>query len=296
MTEIYDIHPHIVSKDTTRYPVVPLLGKRSDWSHERSIDLDQLIAAMDAAGVAKAAIVHSSTTYGFDNSYVADAVAEHPERFAGVFSSDVLADDAAAKIAYWHGRGLTGLRIFSKGSTIAKQWLSLDDARIDPALAKAAELDLPVCVNVHANEEELAQVHAVLRRFPTLRLVLDHLGRVKVADGGSYAKARPLFDLARYPNMYLKLTPRLLEDLKAEGCAGTAETFFPRLVAEFGADRIAFGSNYPSSQGTLPELVGAMVAALACLDETDRSAILMGTARILYPALAETTPAVRKLA
>jgi hypothetical protein len=29
---------------------------------------------MDEAGVEKAAIVHSSTAYGYDNSYVADAV------------------------------------------------------------------------------------------------------------------------------------------------------------------------------------------------------------------------------
>jgi L-fuconolactonase len=35
--------------------------------------VETLIAAMDEAGVAKAAVVHSSTTYGFDNSYVVDA-------------------------------------------------------------------------------------------------------------------------------------------------------------------------------------------------------------------------------
>ena len=38
----------------------------------------QLVAEMDDAGVAKAAIVHSSTTYGNDNSYVADSVAAQP--------------------------------------------------------------------------------------------------------------------------------------------------------------------------------------------------------------------------
>lgn len=285
MTEIYDIHPHIISHDTTRYPVVPLLGKRSDWSHERSIDLDQLIAGMDMAGVAKAAIVHSSTTYGFDNNYVADAVAQYPQRFTGVFSVDVLADDAAQRITDWHSRNLTGLRIFSKGSTIAKQWLSLDDPRVYPALEKAVELGLSVCVNVHANTEELAQVHAVLQRFPQLVLVLDHLGRVKVGDGAPYQKAQPLFDLAKYPNMYLKLTPRLLEDFAKDGSLGTADTFLPRLVSEFGANRIAFGSNYPSSEGSLPVLVGSMVTALACLNDADRANILSGTARILYPAL-----------
>jgi L-fuconolactonase len=286
MTEIFDIHPHIVSTDTARYPVAPLLGKRSDWSHGRAIDLDTLIAAMDEAGVAKAAIVHSSTTYGFDNSYVADAVAAHPGRFAGVFSSDVTADDAADKVAYWVGRGLSGLRIFSKGSTIARQWLSLDDPGIFPALEKADSLGISVCINVHATEDELPQVHAVLNRYPTLRLVLDHLGRVKIKDGAPYDKARPLFEMAKYPNFYLKLTPRLLEDVNAEGSMATADTILPRLVQEFGANRIAFGSNFPSSPGTMTELVSAMVEALQCLGQADRQMILSGTAKALYPALA----------
>jgi predicted TIM-barrel fold metal-dependent hydrolase len=291
MTEIIDIHPHIVSQDTEKYPVTPLGGKRSDWSHERSVTLEELLSAMDAAGVAKAALVHSSTTYGFNNSYVADAVALHPERLTGVFSVDVLSDDAPGEIDRWRAKGLTGLRIFSKGSTIAKQWLSLDDPRLYPAMEKADALGLSVCINVHATREELVQVHALLKRFPTLRVVLDHLGRVKVKDGPPYDGAAPLFELAPYDNFYLKLTPRLVEDLGAEGSKATAETFLPRLVTEFGGSRIAFGSNYPASGGSLPQLVGQVLDILQPLSADDRALILSGTARKLYPALAEAPAA-----
>ena len=69
---VVDIHPHIVSPDTARYPITPIGGKRSDWSDKHSVDLNDLIASMDAAGVDKAAVVHSSTTYGFNCDYVAD--------------------------------------------------------------------------------------------------------------------------------------------------------------------------------------------------------------------------------
>jgi len=31
-TRIVDIHPHIISPDTRRYPITPLGGKRSGWS------------------------------------------------------------------------------------------------------------------------------------------------------------------------------------------------------------------------------------------------------------------------
>lgn len=67
-----DIHPHVISDDETRYPPSPLFGKRSEWSQERPSTVETLIESMDAAGVAKAAVVHSSTTYGFNNDYVVD--------------------------------------------------------------------------------------------------------------------------------------------------------------------------------------------------------------------------------
>src|SRR6202795_5378574 len=71
---VIDIHPHIVSPDTQRYPLAPLGGTQSTWSSERPTTYQTLLKAMDDADVDKAAIVHSSTAYGYDNSYVADAV------------------------------------------------------------------------------------------------------------------------------------------------------------------------------------------------------------------------------
>ncbi len=35
MSEVIDIHPHIVSPDTKRYPLAPLGGTQSTWSSER---------------------------------------------------------------------------------------------------------------------------------------------------------------------------------------------------------------------------------------------------------------------
>jgi L-fuconolactonase len=46
-----DIHPHIISGNTERYPHSPLFGKQSDWSKERPVTPEGLIAAMDEAGV-----------------------------------------------------------------------------------------------------------------------------------------------------------------------------------------------------------------------------------------------------
>src|SRR5579871_2005765 len=113
---IIDIHPHVISTDTKSYPNAPVGGHKSDWSRERPVSVEQMIAAMDQAAIAKSALVQASTCYGHDNSYVADAVALHPNRFTGVFSADLVAPDAVDSMAHWMKKGLTGMRLFTTGS------------------------------------------------------------------------------------------------------------------------------------------------------------------------------------
>ncbi|WP_347557409.1 amidohydrolase family protein [Robbsia sp. KACC 23696] len=282
MSEIIDIHPHIISDDLDRYPVMPLFGKRSDWSKERPSTVEALIAAMDEAGVAKAAVVHSSTTYGFDNSYVLDACAEHAHRLVAVGSVDMTAPDAPDTIRACVERGLGGLRMFTGGSTKEFDPSELEDPRTYPAWEACGELHLPMCIQTGV--VGLPQVRELARRFPNVAIILDHLGRPDVTDGAPYAKAQSLFDLASIPNIFMKLTPRIFDDM-AKGDA-RAETFFPRLVEAFGANRLAWGSNFPSSKGTLPELLGAAQAGLQYVSAADRDAIFGKTAQKLYPALA----------
>jgi predicted TIM-barrel fold metal-dependent hydrolase len=242
-----------------------------------------MLAAMDQAGVQKSAIVQASTCYGHDNSYVADAVAAHPDRFTGVFSADVLAPDAPEKMRYWLAKGLTGMRLFTFGSTMSEQASWLDDPKSYPAWECAGELGLSICLQMSA--KGLPQVVRMVERFPRVRVILDHLARPVLEDGPPYAAAASLFDLVRFPNVYLKLTPRTFAEAR-KGKA-TPETFFPKLVKEFGASRLAWGSNYPSSEGTLPELLATARNSLACLSAADQEWIFAKTAQVLYPALAK---------
>jgi predicted TIM-barrel fold metal-dependent hydrolase len=282
-TQIADIHPHIISSDTKRYPLAPLGGEQSGWSQKRPVSFEQLIAAMDRAGVGKAAIVHASTVYGFDNSYVADAVAARPDRFTGVFSVDVLAPDAPAKIRYWVGRKLTGLRLFTTGSTMPGQQPWLEDPRLIPAWECAGEMNIPICMQM--TPAAIPQLEKLLTRYPKIRVILDHLLKPSIEDGPPYPKAQFLFDLARYGNVYLKCTSRNVEEAR-KGKA-TPETFFPKLVKAFGVNRIAWGSNYPASEGTLEQFVTEVKQALASLPQQDQDWILHKTAQTLYPALAD---------
>ncbi|HXD19766.1 MAG TPA: amidohydrolase family protein [Vicinamibacterales bacterium] len=276
------MHPHVIAADTRRYPRAPLGGHQSSWSEQRPVGVEQLIAEQDRAGIRKAALVQASTCYGHDNSYVADAVAAHPDRFTGVFSCDILAPDARETMAHWMARGLTGLRLFTTGSTMPGQAGWLDDPRTFPAWQKAEDDGLPVCLQMTA--DGIPQIENVLRRCPRVRVVLDHLARPVQEDGPPYRAADSLWRLAGYPGVYVKVTERNF--VGATKGRATPDTFFGRLVSEFGASRIAWGSNFPASERSLPELVALAQGALAFLPETDREWIFSRTAQSLYPALA----------
>jgi predicted TIM-barrel fold metal-dependent hydrolase len=278
-----DIHPHVISTDTVRYPNAPVGGHKSDWSRERPVSVEQMIIAMDQAGIAKSALVQASTCYGHDNSYIADAVATHPKRFTGVFSVDVLAPDAPETIRYWVGRNLTGMRLFTAGSTMPNQAAWVDDPRSFPAWECASELGIPVCMQMTV--KAIPQLVHMLQRFPKVRVILDHLAKPTLSDGPPYAAASEVFKLADYKNLYLKMTPRSAAE--AQNGEATHATFFPLLVSKFGASRIAWGSNYPASEGTLQELLQACQSALSVISAEDRNWIFSKTALTLYPALAE---------
>ncbi len=282
-SKLFDIHPHIISTDTVRYPHAPLGGSRSEWSKHRSVDFAELVADMDKAGVDKAAIVHSSTTYGYDASYLADAIAGHHDRFTGVFSVDVLAADGVDKVKYWIGRGLSGLRLFAVGSTVKTDQAWIANPATFPVWKYCSDNGIPVAITMR--QDGLPHLIDVITRFPDVRIVLDHLLHAPFDDGPPYAAATPLFNLAQYPNVYLKLTTAIIQ--RSKQAQATPESFFGKLMNTFGSQRIAWGSNFPAVADSFPGLVAEAKEILSILPAEDQENIFWRTAASLYPALAK---------
>ncbi|HEY2135789.1 MAG TPA: amidohydrolase family protein [Xanthobacteraceae bacterium] len=182
---------------------------------------------------------------------------------------------------HWMGKGLTGLRLYTAGSTMPEQTTWFTDPKTFPAWTFAGEAGIPVCMQMRV--KGFPQLKPMLERFPNVRFIIDHLARTEMADGPPYAAAAPTFELARYPNVYLKVTHRNFEE--ARNGKSTPEAFFARLVEAFGASRIAWGSNFPAAKQKLPELVALARDSLAFLPQQDRDWIFEKTALTLYPAL-----------
>jgi L-fuconolactonase len=281
MSVVIDTHTHAISPDKQRYPVAPVGGHQSEWSVKRPVSFEALLASLDEAGIDRAVVVQASTVYGNDNSYVVEAVRSHPDRFAGVFSIDVLASDAVAQMQRWLDAGLSGLRLFTTGSTMPGQAGWLDDERSFPVWEYAQQHNVSICLQMTA--QGIPALLNMLKRFPDIRVLLDHLARPELAGGPPYEAAAPLFSLAPHRGVYLKLTNRTIAEA-ARG-ASTPAAFFPRVLDAFGADRIAWGSNFPAAEGALPQLLADARESLSMLPAEARAAIFGGTALAIYPAL-----------
>jgi predicted TIM-barrel fold metal-dependent hydrolase len=213
---IIDTHPHVMTAPSVRYPHQPVGGRQSGWSRGIELDGAAFAAMMRAAGVARAVLVQTSTVYGPDNRFLADTVAGRPQIFAGVCSVDALAADAPGTLSYWvRERRLSGVRLFSAAAA-AGVLFEVDDPRLDLFWRRAQELAVPVDLQVRY--PAMAAVRRVLERYPSVRVILDHLGGAPVTGGPPYRAAADLFSgrggrldgrrLPRAPGLSLRRRPR----------------------------------------------------------------------------------------
>jgi L-fuconolactonase len=278
---IVDLHSHVIADDNHHYPLAPMGGKQSDWSKDRPVNDADMLTAMAQAGVAKSVLVQASTCYGHDNSYVQACVAAHPAIFAGVFSVDMMADNAVDKIRHWMGAGLSGARVFIAGHTAADHSVRLDDPRAFHAWDYIHEKGIPICVQLRA--DGLPQLETLLKQFPKAVVLLDHFARPELDGGAPYVAANALFALSRFENLHFKFTTHNVRESK-QGQSTQAQ-FARKVVDTFGAQRIAWGSNFPASIGSLKDHLAEAFEATAALTANEKEWIFSRTAHALYPKL-----------
>ena len=270
-------HCHIMSDDQRKYPR-DTGPTPAAWV--RDLPAAEFLNLMDGAGVDRAILVQAFGAYKYDNSYVADAAASHPNRFVAVCIVDAVAPDAADKLDYWvKQRGVQGLRVV----TWTEPETMLDDPRIDPLWCRASELRIPVCVLT--NFHQVPGLARVLERFDELRLALDHLGLPRLDDGPHFPKEQALFDLGRFPNFYGKFSSWTIAASAKNGASGCAD-FFRRLVDTFGPQRLMWGTNFPASNDrTYRGFVEFAQEELSFLSPHEQRWVFGDTALSLWPML-----------
>lgn len=302
---LFDTHAHVLSDDSNRYPYSSLRGGAQPPVSPLVFTVDQLIAGMDAGGVAQACLVQRATLYGYDNSYALDAAARFPGRFAAVVVLDAQEPESPERLRKLVAeRGAAGLRIVAP--TLTREdtdWLASDVAH--GLWTTAADLDLPVTVILYRlnNEAGRAALCDIARRYPT-PILIDHVGLPHAStpecawaasQGLDYAIPPPpdfgidlLGDFADLAHVRFKVTDinfDRLEDAQFDSAG------FVRLLADrFGAERLLWGSDVGQSPKPYPGKIARVRASAGLLSAEERSWFFRRSAQQLYgAALTEAT-------
>lgn len=260
--------------DTERYPLAdPSSGYRPAFEGSASALREQ----MQAAGVERALAI-STGFYGWDNRYALDQQVGNDSWLAVAGLVDPTGVDSEQKLDALVAQGACGLRI--QRHLFYQQ--ALDDPISTPLWRAASDLGLTVDIN--ATHEEYAAVEARVRAFPQTRFVLDHCGYVSGSLAPSENTTAPVRALARYKNVYIKLTFLPLASRQAYPFTDV-HWMVRELVDAFGPERCLFGSNFPTVQYSPQTEYGQTVALFADaveLSEDERAWILGGTAQTLW--------------
>ncbi len=152
--------------------------------------------------------------------------------------------------------------------------------RIFPGLFQLAHRRLPLDLEIGA--EQLPLVPQIAQQYPTLRIVIDHLGRPPV-PGPLDRWARELECAASLPNVYCKLSG--LTTLSAlPWRAVDLRPAVQHALAIFGPARSMFGSDWPNClpAATWKETLAAFTQSIGAQPMEVREELLGGTAQRFY--------------
>jgi L-fuconolactonase len=287
---IVDAHAHVFRRADELARSVDELAPA-----EREARVEDLLARMAEAHVERAVLVPLAS----DDDYVAEALRDHPDRFAVVAVADAATqgrepglDPVAALERRRESFPFHGLRT---------QWLG------DPAVALAESPMLPVLRHMAATglvlwtyltRDQLGLLEALPSTVPDLPIVLNHLGfcphgmrvdrygRPRFEDPFPPGSLEPVLRLARHPATRVMFSGQYA--LSAEQPPyRDLDPVVHALVDAFGPRRLLWASDYPWTRDVpgYTTLLGLAEQALPDATPDDLSAIHGGTALELFPHL-----------
>ena len=242
------------------------------YSHcgiSKYLPVEDVLGTMRTAGVDRAVLCQHLGEY--DNSYLESVVNEHPDTFAAVCLVDPASPDWRAELRKLNAGGaFRGLRILA------------DTLHENLALAtEALALDLTLVVWA---PDGIAGVLSPIRRLLAERtdgnIVITHLGAPRVEDDRMVA-GWELLELAAEPGVFVTLSG---QSMFCEYPYAALDELVARVIREFGASRVMWGSNYPVC-GAVDEYTRDLALATSGswgLGPDEVEQIVDGTARRLW--------------
>ncbi|MDE2990489.1 MAG: amidohydrolase family protein [Chloroflexota bacterium] len=231
--DLVESHVHVWTVRNPRFPKHP----DSNFSTEQEASPEDLFAAQDEVGGVAWTVLIQPRLYLWDNSYLAQAAEAHPDRFVVAGRVNPMDGEAPRQLRELMQRaGYRGIRLAATEDP-ATRWL--DDGSQDPLWDAAAETRATIGLLIQWRQ--LPQAAAMAGRHPDVTVVIDHLG---FPDYDDLDSLQNLLDLARLPNVYVKLSGYPHNTGNAYPYL-RARPFIERMLDAFGPSRVMWGSDWP---------------------------------------------------
>ncbi|MBX3051231.1 MAG: amidohydrolase family protein [Caldilineaceae bacterium] len=235
---IIDTHTHFY--DPYRPEGVPWPSPSNKLLY-RTVLPEHLKPLAVAEGVTGTVVVEASRWLE-DNQWILDLAQNDP--FIVGFVSGVVPNQPSfpTELARFAASPLfRGIRVGGNALVDGEQGTFLDDM----ALLAARDLSLDVLVG---DPSHFAGLFALAERVPDLRIVINHVGNMKI-DGTALTPdwSERFRKAATHPNVYMKVSG-LLENSTVQPAPTDVDFYRPLLDClwdAFGEERLIFGSNWP---------------------------------------------------
>lgn len=225
-------------------------------------------------GIDRAVIVQASC-HGTDNSAMLDAIASSGGKYLGICNaSESFSREDFARL---NDGGIRGVRFnFVKhlggAPDLDKMW----------KIVRLVE-GLPWQVELHFDAGDLLEFEHVIDEMP-LPVVIDHMGRVPVADGVQQGPFQSLLKkFAACDHLWIKISGS--ERISQAGPPFTDAVPFARALIDVAAERVLWGTDWPHpnisqfmpNDGDLVDLIPTMID-----DEKTRTLVLVENPQRLF--------------
>ena len=243
--------------------------------------LEHYVKMIAVIGIERAVVVQPSV-HGLDNSATLDAVAKSAGRFRAVARIDD--QTPKSELQRLHDNGVRGVRFNLLDRPRGNVKLDVLDRCVENIVEFGWSVDL------HIDTKKLLEEEKRIRSMP-IPVVIDHIARVKPAEGLSQPAFQLLLELLKLKHVWVKVSgaDKICNTLVHTyyGLPFVEVIPFARAVIDAAPDRVIWGTDWPHSNNFAPGHTpndGDLVDLLAAFapDDEMRKKILVDNPAALY--------------
>jgi predicted TIM-barrel fold metal-dependent hydrolase len=269
-----DAHVHVWTPDTTRYPLAA--GFTKDDMKPGSFTPEDLFKRCKPAGVGRISLIQMSF-YGFDNSYMLDMIAKHPDVFVGTAVIDPLGKDPAGQMDELVKKGVRAFRIHPKLSQQpVEKWLRPEGYQ-KMFVTGARNNQAMSCL---IGPDGLPELERMCADYPDTPVIIDHLARIGADGEIRETDMERLCAMAKHKKVIVKVGAFYALGKKKPPYDDLAP-LIKRVVTAFGAKRCMWESDCPfqvQGEHSYQASVDLILRRLDFLSAEDKEWLLRKTA------------------